>query len=131
MDQSTISNIVMIGDLIIFNIATLRILTYGLSNIDVKSALSEKSVQDGGAGQPGMALNVADPNLTSYSRLAGFLGASVMATFFWALGNVVIFKSFTSMQEIHSLLTSLIPYFLSGSSLFLPYAFNQIKSVFG
>ncbi len=128
MDTQTV---VMFGNLVIFNAATIKILTAALSKIDIKSALSEKNLAPEATSQPGMALNTTPPtDITSYSRVAGFIGASVMATFFWALGNIILYKAFTSLSEIHDLLASLATYFIAGSSLFLPYALNQLKAVF-
>ena len=108
----------------------LKILTSIFSQVDLKEALAEKSVPIDGA-QPGMALrNASDMGVTSYSRVAGFVGATVIATFFWALGNIILYKAFVAPAEIRDLLSSLVTYFLSGASLFLPYAFNQLRSAF-
>lgn len=125
-----ISTIVMFANLAIFNVATLKILTSIFTQVDLKGALAEKSLPVE-TTQPGMALKgAADADVTSYSRVAGFVGATVIATFFWALGNIILYKAFVAPSDIRDLLSSLVTYFLSGASLFLPYAFNQLKSAF-
>ena len=83
----------------------------------LSGALREK----GADGQPGAP---------SYSRITGLLGAVVTSTFFWALGNVVLWKAFSQAAEIGPLIRAVWPYFLIGSALFLPYAFNQLRSIF-
>jgi hypothetical protein len=97
--------------------------------VDLKQALSEKEITTE-TPQAGMAVRSGGSDVTSYSRVSGFVGATVMACFFWALGNIVLYKAFVAPAEIRDLLSSLVTYFLSGASLFLPYAFNQLKSAF-
>jgi hypothetical protein len=74
----------------------------------------------------------AGPDATSYSRLSGFVGAIVLASFLWGLGNVILYKAFAENgpEEIQSLLSSIGSFFLAGAALFAPYAFNQLKGVF-
>ncbi|MBV9635017.1 MAG: hypothetical protein JOZ40_10345 [Methylobacteriaceae bacterium] len=67
---------------------------------------------------------------TSYSRAAGMVGAVVLSGFVWALGNVVLYKGFTAPTEIKDLLTGVAPFLLASSTLFAPYAFNQLSEVF-
>lgn len=67
---------------------------------------------------------------TSFSRVSGALGAvGIAATFvgigYWALHGL-FFGSSSDLGKISSLST----YFLSGSALFIPYAFNRISEVF-
>ncbi len=111
--------------LIIFNVATIKLLSFLLKDISVKHALIEKSLLK----NSGLTLS-EQQETTSYSRVAGVIGAVVLATFFWGLGNVILYKSLTSPSEIEALLGSVGKFFLAGSSLFVPYAFNQLKGVF-
>jgi hypothetical protein len=70
------------------------------------------------------------PPETSYSRVAGMIGAVVLACFVWAVGNVLLYKMFMAQDEVSGLLASLGSYFLAGASLFAPYAVNQLGNAF-
>ncbi len=90
------------------------------------------------AGNISQALKEKDPTgnavaSVSYSRITGFIGAAAVTSFFWALGNILIYKMLTeenAAADVYGLINGLSRYFLIGSALFLPYAFNQLKSVF-
>lgn len=86
---------------------------------DLKKVLREK----GGVG--------GDADTTSYSRLTGLAGATVLTAFYWAIGNLAIYKAFTRPADIRPIIEAVQPVFLIGSALFLPYAFNQVKAAFG
>jgi len=58
------------------------------------------------------------------------IGAVVLATFFWAVGNIVLYKAFTDPGRIAELLTGMGSFFAGGAALFLPYAFNQAREAF-
>jgi hypothetical protein len=123
--------------LAILDLGAIVLLRYSLTGVSIRSVLREK---DDGSQPPGTqpvvtagAAASIDPALdnTSYSRLAGFIGAIVMACFLWALGDFLIFACFTRSPEIiSSILNSFGYYFLAGASLFTPYAFNQLSKVF-
>lgn len=70
--------------------------------------------------------------VTSYSRVTGALGAVVLTSFFWAVGNILLANALemADVRKLTDLMNSLSRYFLIGSALFLPYAFNQLKSLF-
>ena len=129
---------VLWGTLIIFNIAIAKLLQYSLSNIDLKEVLREKSLPppppDSGAQRAGGAAPTptASDQLdeTSFSRVAGMIGAIVLACFIWAVGNVILYKAFANIDDVKSILSSITPFILSGASLFAPYAFNKLSSVF-
>lgn len=70
-------------------------------------------------------------DVTSYSRITGLVGAVIVTAFYWAVGNVALYKAFTQISDIRLIVNSVAPLFMVGSALFLPYAFNQIKSAFG
>ncbi len=64
----------------------------------------------------------------SFSRIAGSIGATVLAAFFagvsyWALFNLFRGGDLGKLDELES-------FFLVGAALFAPYAFNQIRSIF-
>ncbi len=86
--------------------------------VDLKQALQEKSPIGG-----------AD-DTTSYSRVTGLVGAVIMTSFFWAMANIIIFKAFTAIGDIKPLIGGVQVFFLVGAAMFLPYAFNQIRSAF-
>jgi hypothetical protein len=114
--SSSIELAVMVAVLVLYNGATIKLLTVGLGQVDLKQALVEKAP--------------TVPDETSYSRLAGLIGAVVLATFFWAVGNVVIYRAFVAPASIGELLSHIGTFFLGGASLFLPYAFNQLREAF-
>jgi hypothetical protein len=130
--------IVLWSTLIIFNIAIAKLLQYTLSNIDLKEALREKSLPppprgggaqlSGGAAPPPTPSDRSDD--TSYSRVAGMIGAIVLACFIWAVGNIILYKAFANIDDVKSILSNITPFILSGASLFAPYAFNKLSSVF-
>lgn len=73
----------------------------------------------------------AGPAETSYSRVAGMIGAVVLACFVWAVGNVILYKMFVAKPEdVTALVASLGSYFLAGAALFAPYAVNQLGNAF-
>jgi hypothetical protein len=129
----------------ILDLGVVALLRIALHGIDVRSVLREKDVQSQPPGTQavpsaavpsatGTALAAAsnDPALdnTSYSRLSGFIGSVVMACFLWAIGNIVIYQAFNESDKISSFMSSISTYFLTGASLFAPYAFNQLSKVF-
>ncbi|AOK17042.1 hypothetical protein WT26_14145 [Burkholderia cepacia] len=68
---------------------------------------------------------------TSYSRVSGALGAIMIASFFWATGNLVLGLALSGdVISVKTLLGAVSVFFLIGSALFLPYAFNQLKTLF-
>src|SRR5947209_1759198 len=128
------------GTLTIFNVAVIKILQLVFSKADLKEALREKDpdvveaslkiaqAQAAAAPAPAPAAGgavgagptpVVQP-ATSYSRVAGFIGAIVLACFIWALGNITIFKAFTNPTDISTILGSVGNLFLAGASLFAP-----------
>ena len=68
--------------------------------------------------------------MTSYSRVTGALGAVILTSFFWAIGNITLMDALGNRGNIGQLLDAVGKFFLVGSALFLPYAFNQLKSIF-
>jgi len=87
---------------------------------NLKQALREKSP----TGDP--------TDATSYSRISGFVGSIVLLSLYWSLGNVVLVDALTShVPLIQPLVNAVLPFFMLGSALFLPYAFNQLKSMVG
>lgn len=144
--------------LIIFNVSIIQLLRVTLRGADFKEAMAEKAPSrdtgkttttttttvppapaDGVQAQLGVAAPQAvvqetvqqtNPSETSYSRVAGMIGAVVLACFVWAVGNIILYKMIASPNEVASLLASLGTYFLAAASLFAPYAVNQLSSAF-
>ena len=104
--------------LVVFNLSAVALLRLALTEANIGQALQEKS----SAGA------VADT--TSYSRLAGLVGAVVLAAFFWGLGNVVIRAAVFDPAGLDAVVKGVGGYLLSGAALFAPYAFNQLARLF-
>lgn len=80
------------------------------------------------ANAPAPAPGPSGPGKGSFSRLAGAVGAIGLAATFIGIGYWVLFALFfggdlTKLDDIGT-------YFLSGSALFAPYAFNKLSTVF-
>src|SRR5262249_42504872 len=97
--------------------ATIKILTLVLSSINLREAVREKSVSADTAQD------------TSYSRVAGMVGACVMATFFWAAGNVILYSPLNHV-DISGFMQNIGTFIPAGAALFLPYGFNQLREAF-
>ena len=67
---------------------------------------------------------------TSFSRVTGAIGAVVVGSLFWIVSNIVIGAAIVSPQDVGGIVNGFGKMFLVGAALFLPYAFNQLKSVF-
>ena len=99
----------------------------------VFAALQTRKVPNLGA-KVGEALQEKDAagdstDATSYSRVTGAIGAVMVGSMFWVVANIVIVDAIISPHTVTELLSSLGKLFLIGAALFLPYAFNQLKSV--
>lgn len=81
----------------------------------IASALTEKSAEN-------------EP--TSFSRVAGSIGAVSLAAFMAGLGLWVFFAISDEDATMIDRLSKLSTYFLGGAALFAPYAFNQLSKVF-
>lgn len=113
--------VVLVVALLVLNGATMKLLTVVLGKVDLGSALREKA--NDATAPPG----AGD---TSYSRLSGLIGAVILATFFWAAANVVIYKMLYRPDDVTALLNGIGTYVLGGASLFVPYAANQLREAF-
>jgi hypothetical protein len=98
-------------------VAALMTARAGSVTQQVGDALKEKN-SDGGS---------TDAN--SYSRVTGLVGAIMMASLFWVISNIVIVLAIVRPTDVTTILSSVGKLFLVGAALFLPYAFNQLKSV--
>jgi hypothetical protein len=65
----------------------------------------------------------------SYSRVTGLIGAVVVSSLFWIMSNVSIAVSILNPSDLPNILNAITKLFFVGASLFLPYAFNQLKSL--
>lgn len=103
--------------LIVFNVPIV-VIALGLPFIaSLSAALLEKST-DPASGT------------TSYSRISGLFGSVMISAFFWAFGNIIIWEAFHNPAQIKPTVDSVGTFFLVGSALFLPYAFNQLRLIF-
>ncbi|OLF53675.1 hypothetical protein [Pseudomonas chlororaphis] len=101
----------------------------------IDKALSEKCAPSAVGAQPpaSPALAPSQPvgqkagTAPSSSRLGSAVGTFVLATMALGVGYYMLWALFTQ-QSVD--LSSIGTYFLSGSALFAPYAFNQLSSMF-
>jgi hypothetical protein len=70
-----------------------------------------------------------DTGALSYSRVTGLIGAVVVASLFWVMSNVAIAIAILDPTELPDILNGVTKLFFVGAALFLPYAFNQLKSL--
>jgi hypothetical protein len=70
-----------------------------------------------------------DTGALSYSRVTGLIGAVVVASLFWIMSNVAIATAITNPADLPDILNGITKLFFVGAALFLPYAFNQLKSL--
>ena len=70
------------------------------------------------------------PVKNSFSRVAGSIGAFGLAAIFIGVGYWALYTLFFGEANELENMKDLGIYFLSGSALFAPYAFNQLKSIF-
>jgi hypothetical protein len=68
-------------------------------------------------------------NSLSYSRVTGMVGAVVVGSLFWIVSNIVVATAILDPRAVSTILAHISPIFLVGAALFLPYAFNQLKTL--
>jgi hypothetical protein len=122
---------------------TREVFTYWLSVVAMSSVLIwglrlvSKILQTQDNGKPFLARALSekgeppksgDDNDPSFSRVAGALGAVGLAATFVGIGYWVMYELYFGTDLTK--LSNLNLYFLSGSALFLPYAFNRLASIF-
>lgn len=92
--------------------------------------LIQKSLSDPGSFKKVLSeKNNEDQDVSpSFSRLTGAVGTMGLAAIFIGVGYWVIYAVFNNLSLI--VLQDLGVYFLSGSALFAPYAFNKLAGVF-
>lgn len=129
------SNLLIPLVLLIFNAATIVLLAVCLRGVSFAEALAEKGHSLRPA--PRQAAAAADAatldqpaERASYSRIAGLIGAVVMATFFWAVANVTLAKMITEPQVVAKSLEGVFALMFAGAAMFLPYAANQLRELF-
>ena len=105
----------------------------GLGEIVGRTA-KERAIND----QPGSALSAMVQEKTpegkpsgtlSYSRVTGLIGAVVVASLFWIMSNIAIADAILDPEVLPDVLEGVTKVFFVGAALFLPYAFNQLKSL--
>jgi hypothetical protein len=65
----------------------------------------------------------------SYSRVTGLIGAVVVASLFWIMSNISIAAAILNPSALPDILNGITKLFFVGAALFLPYAFNQLRSL--
>ncbi|MDN3578491.1 hypothetical protein QWZ03_17105 [Chitinimonas viridis] len=66
--------------------------------------------------------------IPSASRLIGMVGLVIMAAMYVGIGYFALYAAFFSPASL-AYIDDLAKYFLVGSALFAPYAFNQLSSM--
>jgi hypothetical protein len=84
---------------------------------DFSQALREKDPDGGSLGA------------ISYSRVTGMIGVVVVGSLFWIMSNVAIGTAILNPKELPDILNGVTKLFFVGAALFLPYAFNQLKTL--
>ncbi len=70
-----------------------------------------------------------NPTGISFSRVTGLIGTAVVASLFWVISNIVVVAAILDPSSLSSILGEVTKLFLIGAALFVPYAFNQLKSL--
>ena len=94
-------------------------------------ALSENEVLKDAAGNPVTDPVTGQPKSlvsASSSRLIAFMGMVVIVCMFLGIGYYIIWGLFTGI-DVAAKLTGIWAYFAAGSSLFAPYAANQLAEL--
>ena len=81
-------------------------------------------------GEPTDPGPIPEPMPTNYSRTSGFLGSLILVGALWAFANYAVWAAFWKPAALPDTLSALKSFFLAGSALFAPYAFNQLGSIF-
>jgi hypothetical protein len=123
--------------LFVFDFGTAVLLRWALYGADVAAMIREKGPVGPRApartvsGESGRSGETASGDI-SYSRVAGVVGSVVMACFFWAFGNILIFRAFVDPggATVRALVEGVWPWLTAGAAMFLPYAVNQLRSAF-
>lgn len=114
--------IILVIALAALNVGAIALIRPALKAIDIESALNEKTPQPVAAGAPPL-----DP-MASSSRLIGFVASAVMIAVLWGAGNYLVYAAFFEMEKIPVFLSSISTFFLSGSTLYLPYGANKLSA---
>jgi hypothetical protein len=117
IDWEAVKLVMTIIALIAFNVPIV-IAAWRLRNVnDFSDVLREKDPDGQGTGA------------VSYSRVTGMIGAVVVASLFWIMSNVAIGTAILNPGDLTDILTGVSKLFFVGAALFLPYAFNQLKTL--
>jgi hypothetical protein len=117
MDSIVLREIAAAIAVVAFNVP-IGVAALGFSRVTgFNNALREKDENGGSTGA------------ISYSRVTGMIGAVVVASLFWVISNIVIATAIISPADVSNILSNIKAIFLVGAALFLPYAFNQLKTL--
>ncbi len=109
------------------------VLIWGLKK--VSKVLDSKTdgvsvMREGIDEEPGSAAKTSQPGKGSISRIsAGAIGAVAIAATFVGIGYWAIYARFFDPDDLAKF-KDMGTYFLAGSAMFMPYAFNQLTEVF-
>lgn len=116
--------IILVIALAALNVGAIALIRPALKAVDMQSALNEKTPVPAGTptGTP-----IPDP-VASSSRLIGFVASAIMIAVLWGAGNYLVYAAFFEMEKIPVFLSSISTFFLSGSTLYLPYGANKLSA---
>ena len=116
MDSESVKYTLVVVALLAFNFPILRA-WWTFRSAPLKELVREKS-PDGETWDS-----------VSFSRVTGLVGAVVVASLFWIMSNVAIAVAILNPGDLENVLGGVTKLFFVGSALFIPYAFNQIKTL--
>ena len=93
-----------------------------------EEGISQKKTQLRGL-RSALASDDGDPDQLDITKISVFLGSIGIASLFVGIGYWVIFSLFLYPEKLESLERIWI-YFLAGSAMFLPYAFDRLSKLF-
>ncbi len=128
LDVSYIVSVVAMTGVLVWG---LKMLSRELGTVDAKTGLSymaealrEKEPPRNARGDDGTVVS----DRTSFSRVAGALGAVGLAAVFVGIGYWTLYQ--LHFGDDLTKLSALSPYFMAGAALFVPYASNKLVSIF-
>lgn len=110
-------------------LAALNMVRKALANQkwNLSDALSEKSTSQP-APAPGGGPAAGPVMVASSSRMTALVGSIVITAMYVGVGYYALYAVFFDRDGL-SVLPDIIKYFLTGSALFAPYAFNKLSSI--
>ena len=118
-------------------VALTAVLIWGLKKVSTvmmskngdSTVMREMVSEDGTSTVASHGATEQQPGKESFNRIAGVIGAVALAATIVGIGYWAIYALFYKPADLAQL-KELGTYFLAGSALFFPYAFNQLSKIF-